>query len=92
MPVTIQNDSLNPRKVYYSVNGMTKYVILKGQEVFTITEIDDPLALLNRVSVLKYQIEQRTANSQTSEGVLSPKNSRVIQFSVHSEQAGAKAF
>lgn len=81
MPVTVQNDSLNPRKVYYKVGGMAKFVILKGQEVFTIQEIDDPNALMNRVSVLKYQIEQKTANSNKPKQSIFDVNGNYVRVS-----------
>jgi len=84
MPVTVQNDSFNPRKVYYNVNGITKFVFLKGQEVFTIDEIDDPLALLNRVSVLKYQIEQKTSNSHSPKQAIFDVNGNYVRVSASS--------
>lgn len=59
MPVTATNTSFQKRKVYYKAGGKVFFIFLGGKETATINEINDPTALMNKESVIKYNIEQK---------------------------------
>jgi len=59
MPLTVINDSLNPRWIYYRVGGMSKKMWFQPNETRTIPDINSMESLMNAVSLRKYEIAER---------------------------------
>lgn len=56
MPLTVINDSLNGRWVYYRVAGLSKKMFFKPNETRTIPDINSVSELTNAVSIRKAEI------------------------------------
>lgn len=69
MALSVINDSLNGRWIYYQVGGMTKKMWFRPNETRTIPDIDSMSSLLNAVSLRKFEITQRISASSPLHGL-----------------------